>query len=263
MQLRRHGLQLLVLLMTLSIPVPWSAAEIPCPPINSGTVPSPSSLSREEAVFLSREAVLSPASLSPEEDAACIGKRSLLALLTEENAALLGFKFPEEINPDSVTLGSPFILAVIHLRDLRRYNPQTDDNVTDFIKLNENRRIYPLETKRPEDQKPVARAAVVVSKRENMWIPTELGFAPLVQAMTTYRNRPRFTSGFVVWIPALNLHFLADNPRERNLTNLWLIPLANRLAYGIVKGQEISADKVLTHYGREVHEPQLGVEQPS
>lgn len=251
MQLRRHGLQLLVLLLTLSTPVPWSAAEISCPPSNSGTVPSSPDSPSPPPLNTSRT-VFSPSSLSPEEDAACKGRRSLLALLTEENAALLGLNPEEKVNPDSVTLGQPFILAVIDLPALISFNPTTDDNVTAFMKQNKDRRIYPLETKRPGDQKPKARAAVVVSRRGNIWRPTELGFAPLMRAMGEYRQRVGFTSGFIVWIPALNLHFLGDNPQATSLKSLNLIPLASRPAYDITAGIEIPAWNVMTHYAREV-----------
>ncbi|MEO6555242.1 MAG: hypothetical protein ABIO96_11980, partial [Nitrospiraceae bacterium] len=49
-------------------------------------------------------------------------------------------------------------------------------------------------------------------------------------------------------IPALNLHFLANNPDNEDPI---LIPLADRLSYGIRKGEPISAKIVFTFYARE------------
>lgn len=253
MQLRQYCLQLLALLMTLTAHVQWSTAEIPCPQINSGTVPSsPASPSR--LTLNPSPEVFSPSLLSPEDDAACIGKRSLSALITVENAALLGFQSPEEFKPDSVTIGDPFDLYQVDLVDLRRFNPTTDDNVTDLIKLNKGVRIYPLRTKRQGDGPDAkARAAVVVSKKGDKWIPTHLGLAQLARDMDEFRRVHGFEDGFVVWIPALNLHFLAKDPRQTSLNSLLLIPLANRLAYGIRRGQQISAKTVFTFYAREAN----------
>ena len=239
MQLRRHGPQLLVLLMTLTafegegttadlLDPPW-----PCPPTTNLTI-----------------ARTGQPDLLPECKAGLDGISALPYLVNDKNAPMLGFKNHDEVSlPGSVTIGEPFQLYEVDLLDLRRFNPASD-KVTDLLKLNTSLVIYPLLTKRQEDG-PLAktRAAVVVSKqKDTTWRPTNWGLAELAKAMAAYRDRVGFSSGIVVWIPALNLHFLADDPHNEHLL---LIPLADRLAYGLRKGEAISAKIVFTFYARE------------
>ena len=246
MQLRRHGLQLLVLLMTLTATELCGAAEPVNRTFNSGT-------SQTEG-------------LSPQEIAARVGKISLSDLVTDENAAMLGFKNHDEVSsPESVKIGVPFEVYQVDLLSLKDFDPARD-KVTGLLKPMASL-IYPLLTKRQEDGPDAdakTRSALVVSQRIDKkgnltWAPTNWGLALLAQVMTKYREKERdngFASGFVVWIPSLNLHFLGDQLTE----NLLLIPLADRKAYGLTKGVPISAIIVFALYALEARS--LDVENP-
>ena len=187
---------------------------------------------------------------SGECSAVVDGVKALLDLVTDDNARMLGFEKHEDLSSPHVTIGEPFHLYQVDLLDLRHFNPANpaSDNVTALLKLNSSLLIYPLLTQRLGDLRPQTRSAVVVSRKGMTWRPTNWGLAELAQAMAAYRTRPGFEGSSVVWIPALNLHFLGDNP---NREDLMLIPLADRLAYGIRQGEEISAKTVFTFYARE------------
>jgi hypothetical protein len=181
-----------------------------------------------------------------------MGKSSLPDLVTDKNAVLLGFKDRSEAS--SVTIGEPFKLYQVDLLDLRRFNPTTD-NVKDLLKLNTSLLIYPLLTKRPGDGLMTRSALVVSELKDKTWRPTNWGLAQLAQAMAKYRGREGYASGIIVWIPSLNLHFLGNKPDDNEdiKEDLMLIPLANRLAYGIEEGKEILAKTVFTFYAREAN----------
>jgi hypothetical protein len=229
MQLRREGLQFLVLLMTLTAFEGGSTAEPslwPCPP----------------------PPVRNAVAVTPQPNAICLaalsGLRELPDLVTDKNAPMLGFKDKAEVA--SVKYGEPFKLYQVDLVDLRRFKPATD-KVKDLLK-DTSLWIWPILTEREDGIK--ARSAVVVSpQKDNTVKPTNWGLAQLTQAMTKYREETAgFAHGVIVWIPALNLHFLANNPDNEDPR---LIPLADRLAYGIRKGEPISAKLVFTFYARE------------
>jgi hypothetical protein len=201
---------------------------------------------------------------SEQDYAACIGVRSLPDLVTNENAAMLGFKDLSEVS--RVTIGVPFKnVYLVDVLDLRGFDPATDDNVVPLLKPMKIN-IYPLLTGRQDDEngKLKTRSALVVSLRKDKvdetkstWKPTNWGLVLLAQAMTEYRESFKpFASGVIVWIPGLNLHFLGDQVTD----NLKLIPLANRKTYGLTKGVPISAKIVFALYAREAKS--LDVDQP-
>ncbi|MEO5630295.1 MAG: hypothetical protein ABIR69_00230 [Nitrospiraceae bacterium] len=174
-------------------------------------------------------------------------------IVTNENAAMLGFKNQSEVS--SVTTGVPFYVYQVDILDLRRFDP-AGGKVVPLLKPMKIL-IYPLLTGRQDDEngKLKTRSALVVSQRtdkvdktKSTWKPTNWGLVLLAQAMTKYRARVNgFASGVIVWIPGLNLHFLGDQVTE----NLMLIPLADRKAYGLTKGVPISAKIVFALYALE------------
>jgi len=192
------------------------------------------------------------ASIPPERRAAMIGKQTLPKLVTDENARILGFLNKAEAT--TVDLGAPFKIYAVDLHDLRNFDPATSE-VAPLLKEMQSL-IFPLVTDRQDGKGMQARSAIVVSKRKDktdntklVWIPTNWGLALLAQGLDEYRTKkaPEFSSGFAVWIPALNLHFLGDQRTE----NLSLIPLADRKAYGLTKGVPVSAKIVFALYARE------------
>src|SRR5262249_25477395 len=140
--------------------------------------------------------------------------------------------------------------------DLRKYDPAIDTSVTDLP--TQLGFLYPLLTVREEDGvTPKPRSGLVVSKRKDRatWTPTNWGLAKLVRDTTKYRQMERDRgSEFVriVWIPALNLHFLGNNPHDGE--DFKLIPLADRVAYGLRAGISVSAKIVFALYGLEARQ---------
>lgn len=230
MQLRRHGFQLLVLLITLTAFDGGSSAQLmwPCPPKPV----------LEAVVVTSQPNAICSAALS--------GLRELPDLVTDKNAPMLGFKNKAEAS--SARNGKPFKLYQVNLVDLRHFNPDTD-KVKDLLKPT-SLSIHPILTTRQEDGEQVRAAMVVLEQKDNTARTTNWGLAQLAQAMTRYRVVSGFEDGVVVWIPALNLHFLGNKPLDEGLL---LIPLADRLAYGIRRGNPISAKTVFTFYAREAN----------
>ncbi|MEP6934324.1 MAG: hypothetical protein ABI988_10340 [Nitrospirota bacterium] len=234
MQLRRHGPQLLIILMILTATEQSGATE-PAPPI------------------LNHPGRSIDVVLSPQDSAALRGTRSLPDLVTDENATILGFKNKEEAT--SVIRGEGFDVYQVDLQDLREFKPDRGD-VTRLLKQTASR-IYPLLTVRAEDGPDAkTRSALVVALRKDkvdstrsIWTTTHWGLAQLAQTISEYRARVYgFKSGSVVWIPSLNLHFLGDNVKDENLM---LIPLADRKTYGLTKGVPISAKIVFALYALE------------
>jgi len=194
--------------------------------------------------------------LSPADYAACLGKRALSELVTKENAALLGFIDPVEAS--KATIGESFEIYIVDLVDLIKYDPATHASVTGLL-IKMDSLIYPLLTVREEEDgvEPKPRSGLVVSLRKDKttWTPTNWGLAKLVRDTTKYRKMERERgSEFVrvVWIPALNLHFLGNEPRDGE--DFKLIPLANRVAYGLRAGVPILAEIVFALYGLEARQ---------
>jgi hypothetical protein len=248
MQLRRHGVQLLALLMTLTATEAWSVAEIRCPQALSSL-----DLLHSRILVNPSPAVSSHPPLTPQDNAACLGKRALLELVTTGNAAMLGFIDPREAA--SATIGEGFEVYQVDLLDLIDYDPATHDSATGLLKKMESL-IYPLLTVREGDGvEPQPRSALVVSLRKDKstWTPTNWGLAKLARDTFKYREIERQKGAAfvrVVWIPALNLHFLGNTPRNEK-EDLLLIPLADRIAYGLKKGVPISAKIVFALYALE------------
>lgn len=221
----RHSFPLIMIVMAT---VPWAAAE----PIKVGPSVAPS----HEQIQAVRK-----------------GIASLPRLINDENSALLGFRNRAEVA--SVVAGRPLSVYVVDLLDLRNFDPAVG-SVVDLLKPMASL-MYPLQTSRQDDEggKLKTRSTLVVSQRRDksdntklVWKPTNWGLKPLAEDMTKYRDTINgFSSGFVVWVPALNLHFLGDQLAE----TLMLVPLANRLSYGLHKGVPISGRIVFALYARE------------
>lgn len=233
MQLR-HCRVLLVLLITMPATERWAIAEL--------IPPSPM-------------AVAPLVTQAPEaEMAARTGLRSLPDLVTEKNARMFGFLNPAEAS--SAQYGAPFQTYIVNLKDLPNFDPAVSKLTGEKGLVRPiGRIIWPLLTDRQDGMGPKARSAVVVSQRVDKndktkftWAATNWGLTSLIQQVTLYRETVQgFANGILVWIPALNLHFLGDNYTE----DLILIPLADRPAYGLKKGQAISARIVFALYARE------------
>lgn len=184
--------------------------------------------------------------------AARTGRIILKDLVTDRNARMLGFLNSDEAS--KAQLGVPFPTYFVNLSDLRNFDP-ANSKVSDLIKPMHSY-LYPLVTDRMDGAGAKARSAVVVSQRQDkndptkiIWKATNWGLALLTDRVTEYRATVAgFASGFILWFPSLNLHFLGNQLSNENIL---LIPLADRPAYGLKKGQPISAQIVFALYALE------------
>ena len=163
-------------------------------------------------------------------DAAQKGCLDLKTVVTPGNFSLLGFEKPEDVN--TAQLGHPFDIYAVGLNELRGFVP--------------GKPVLPLLTRLPRRLYPLSvggqvRSSLVVTryKNTNEAITTNWGLVKLVKLVTKHRKAD---SDFVVWIPALNFHFLGDLYDEK----LMLTPLADRPLYGLNEGVPVSASIVFS-----------------
>ena len=75
---------------------------------------------------------------------------------------------------------------------------------------------------------------VSLRKSTNELETTSWGLVKLIKLVTTYKKAD---SDFVIWVPALNFHFLGNVPDE----TLMLTPLVTRKSYGLEEGVPVPA----------------------
>ena len=153
------------------------------------------------------------------------GCRDLPSLINRGNSKLLGFDKPEDAS--LAEIGRGIEIYVIGLDVLRKYNPGM---AVAPLLTQLTSHIYPLSVKGE------VRSSLVVSNRSNQFVTTAWGLKKLIGLVTDSQKKdPEF--GFVVWVPALNLHLLGDHHDE----TLRLKPLATRTLYGLVEGEALPA----------------------
>jgi hypothetical protein len=159
------------------------------------------------------------------DDAAVKGCVDLKSLITPGNAKLLGFDTAQDAS--LAQIGTPFNMYTIGIDKLRDYFP--GNLVAPLVKRLDSR-LYPLSVGGE------VRSALVVSwhKSNNELVTTTWGLVKLIQLVTKYRKAD---SDFIVWVPALNFHFLGNVADER----LMLTPLATRNSYGLIEGVPVPA----------------------
>jgi hypothetical protein len=200
------------------------------PPCNFPTVPSSSTTAPPPLAPTGLKLGSSVPWEDKTNDAAQKGCRDLKSVVTPGNFSLLGFEKIEDV--DTAHLGHPFDIYVVGLKELQGFTP--------------GKPVLPLLTKLPRRLYPISvgdqvRSSLVVTpyKNTNEAITTNWGLVKLVQLVTKYRKAD---SDFIVWIPALNFHFLGDRYDEK----LMLTPLANRKLYGLTEGVPVPADVVFS-----------------
>ena len=170
--------------------------------------------------------MVAPRVLAPNnwDEAALQGCHDLKSLITIGNSKLLGFDNPEDAS--LVEIGEPFKVYTVGLDTLRAYRP--GDLVVPMVKRIDSR-LYPVLINGK------VRSSLVVSLDKGTPVTTGWGLTKLIGLVTDY-NKSR--EDFILWIPALNLHFLGDHPDEETLM---LTPLATRDLYGLKKGMPVLA----------------------
>lgn len=226
---------------SLAVAKPKSIIEVPCIPATSGTGPAPGGVTAltpgppPMAVIVNRQS-------SEEEQwnsTALEGCAKLKSLITPGNSKLLGFDTAQDALLTHILI-PPFDIYTIGIDKLRAYQP--GDPVTPLIKQLASR-LYPLSVRG------IVRSSLVVSRvgGTGTLTTTAWGLEKLITLVMMYKERD---SDFVVWIPALNLHFLGDHPDE----SLMLKPLATRTLYGLTEGKPVHAAVVFALLAQQARE---------
>jgi hypothetical protein len=162
----------------------------------------------------------------------------LKSLISPANSKLLGFDTAQDVI--RTRIGKPIDIYTIGLDKLRTYQP--GDPVAPLIKQLDSR-LYPLSV---EDR---VRSSLVVSRIQgtDAFTGTAWGLVKLIELVTKYK---KVDSDFIVWIPALNLHFLGNRPDE----TLMLTPLATRKLYGMKEGVPVQAAVVFALLAQQARE---------
>lgn len=159
-------------------------------------------------------------------------------LVTSENFEAMGFKSLEEAK--SVALDDaepPLQVFTVRLDRLKEYQPGTD---AAGLLTGGEMAFYPVIVAGE------VRTAVGVAKVKDTWEATSLGDANLIRLLTSARRRSiestKLTADkyFTVWVPALNLHFVA----YRAEANIMLIPIQDLTEYELKAGEALPAGRV-------------------
>jgi hypothetical protein len=153
------------------------------------------------------------------------GCSKLKSLINPANSRLLGFEQADDARVAQI--GKPIDIYSIGLNKIRAYKP--GDPVSPLIRRLDSR-IYPLSVSG------TVRSSLVVSRVKDTGTFTTTAYG-LVKLITLVMKYKKSESDFVVWLPALNLHFLGDHPDE----TLKLTPLATRDLYGLKEGVPVQA----------------------
>lgn len=206
-----------------------TAQPIPCLPV-PGPAPAPGGISAVTPETPPLMMMVHPHSAEEAEEIrsnmkALEGCSKLKSLINPANSKLLGFDTPDDAIVAQI--GKPIHIYSIGLNKIRSYKP--GDLVLPLISKLESR-IYPLSVSNK------VRSSLVVSRVKGTETLTTTAYG-LVKLITLVMRYKKADSDFVVWLPALNLHFLGDRPDE----NLKLIPLATRELYGLTEGVPVHA----------------------
>jgi len=178
-----------------------------------------------------------PASNAPDEtiesmfaedpdEAAQKSLDAFTSLVTEEDFAALGFDSLEEVA--DAQLGEPLQVSMVPLDLLKEFTQETDPNE---LLQDGNRVIYPVTV---NDE---VRSSLEIGPIGGGWQGTTFGSPELIRPLAEQRAR---AEDFVVWVPALNMYFMAVRDGEQ----LILTPAFDYPEANLVAGRTQSASDV-------------------
>jgi hypothetical protein len=162
------------------------------------------------------------------DEAARKSLEAFRALVTDENFKALGFVSRDEVSV--AQLDVPLHVFRVQLDQLQKYEPRSDP---EKLLIDSDRVIYPITVKEQ------IRSSLEVEKNGDSWQGTNFGSPELVKLLTTARKDK---SDFVVWVPALNLYFIANRRDNR----LQLTPILDYPNLGLSAGRTLTADEAFT-----------------
>ena len=145
-------------------------------------------------------------------------------LVRDDNFRALGFESRSEAA--EAQLSNPLRVSLVPLDQLRNYERGSDPQ---NLLVEANRMIYPVTVKGQ------VRSSIVVTRMGENWQGGSFGDAALAKLLTSTRKSQ---SDFVVWVPALNVYFVASLTNNR----LVLIPVLDHPNLGLKVGSPYPAE---------------------
>lgn len=189
------------------------------------------------AVVLLVGCTTTPGGISPDEpietlfaedpdEAAQKSLEAFGALVTEEDFASLGFRSLEEVA--NAQLGDPLQVSMVPLDRLQEFTQETNP---DELLVDASRVIYPVTV----DEE--VRCSLEIGPIEGGWQGTTFGSPELIRPLAELRAGGE---DFVVWVPALNMYFIATRDGEQ----LILTPAFDYPEADLVTGRTQAADEI-------------------
>lgn len=160
------------------------------------------------------------------DEAAQKSLEAFKAVVSEEDFAALGFQSLEEVA--DAQLGEPLQVSMVPLDRLKEFTQETDPNE---LLQDGNRVIYPVTVGEE------VRSSLEIGPIGGGWQGTTFGSPELIRPLAEQRGG---TGDFVVWVPALNMYFMAVRDGEQ----LILTPAFDYPEANLVTGRTQSASDV-------------------
>jgi len=159
-------------------------------------------------------------------------------LVTKDNLETMGFKSLDDVKNVALDDAEPPLqVFMVRLDHLKEYQAGADVN---RLLTGGEMAFYPVTLTGQ------VIAAVGVQKMKEKWEATSVGDAVLIRMLTDVRRQSIESTAlspksyFVVWVAALNLHFVAYRADD----DLMLIPVQDDDAYEFKKGVALPAERV-------------------
>ncbi len=154
----------------------------------------------------------------------------LQRLVNEQNYRAMGFDSVDEVK--QAQLGPPLTVMNIPLDKLKSYQAG-DDTQALLVKSAET--IYPVTVNAQ------VKSSVTIVHTEAGYKPASFGNAPIVKALSQYRQGEAGEGDFVVRVPALNMYFLARTVEGKTM----IVPIADDLRLKLRPGEAVPLETAL------------------
>jgi len=154
----------------------------------------------------------------------------LQKLVNDQNYRSLGFDSVDEVK--QAQLGQPLTVMNIPLDALKGYQAGTDPQSL-LVKSSET--VYPVTVNGQ------VKSSVTIVRNEAGYAPSSFGNAPIVKALSQYRQSPNADSDFVVRVPALNVYFLGRTVEGKTM----IVPIAEDPRFKLRPGEAVPLEAAL------------------
>ena len=154
----------------------------------------------------------------------------LQKLVNEQNYRAMGFDSVDEVK--QAQLSQPLTVMNIPLDRLKSYQAGGD---TQALLVKSSETIYPVTVNGQ------VKSSVTIVQSDAGYAPASFGNAPIIRALSQYRQGPTPESDFVVRVPALNMYFLGRTVDGK----LMLVPIAEDPRLKLRPGEAVPFETAL------------------